>query len=110
VFFEKCIFIGNICRNKVNLAPLSAYCCSAKYSILVKIWLCFGTQLCGPRGWGNRGQHSRTVQSRTFEVFEVTLFLRSMNDFALKCEWDLCKRCDCIATLALPLLLFRLTA
>jgi len=33
-----------------------------------------------------------------------------MNDFALKFEWDLCKRYDYIVTLARPLLLFRLTA
>jgi hypothetical protein len=54
--------------------PLSAYWCSAKYSILVKIWLCFGTQLCSPRDWGNIGQHSWTVQSWTFQVFEGFFF------------------------------------
>jgi len=26
VFFEKCIFIGNICRNKVNLDRTTAEC------------------------------------------------------------------------------------
>ena len=63
-----------------------------------------------PRGWENVGQHSRTVQSSTFQVFEVIFFRRNMNDFALKFEWDLCKRYDYIVTLARPLLLFRLTA